>query len=483
MQIIIACFDYLYSPAKNEIDQLQKLPWLVLLLIKWVLVDEEYDTSGKRDLDANKFKKILQLLHDLGSTIRGPSQYAHHALFFRNVAYQQFLYQHSFGLACLARQSLLFGSVEDSHLFKREFVNLTGMSIECFVELALILLCRFINGKGYTISSQWFQTVRSYYTANEIEALLRSLSINLPDLRQKLLNLEGAGRRSSEFYEQTPFLRFPLLKVNGQYLCVYPNVLFRTLEHFIYDVLRSWDSNRFMAKFGDVFERYLEKGLIYAKVPHANEAVLKRELGGTGSVIDFLCHDRDSNILIDAKAVEMAYEGKVTHLPEIVKDKVKTSIIKAIEQAFDVLRRLQITNSKNPVIQHRKTNYLLVVTFKELYLMNGRNFYDAIAKDKLDEISEEYKGSPQIPLENMYFITVEEFDYLIEMIRLGKTSFEVALAKAKESDSDIKSRKFDFILHLSSWDNELKAPQYIQDEQDQLFNKIVQILEEQEHIS
>lgn len=461
-------------------DQLQKLPWLVLLLIKWVLVDEEYDTSGKRDLDANRFRKILQLMHDLGSKIRGPSQYAHHALFFRNIAYQQFLYQHSFGLACLARQSLLFGSVEDSHLFKREFVNLTGMSIEHFVELALILLCRFINGKGYTISPQWFQTVRSYYTADEIEALLGALSINFPDLRQKLLNIEGAGRRSSEFYEQTPFLRFPLLKVNGQYLCVYPNVLFCNLEHFIYDVLRSWDSNRFMAKFGEVFERYVEKGLIYAKVPHVNEAVLERELGGTGSLIDFLCHDKDSNILIDAKAVEMAYEGKVTHLAEIVKNRVKTSIIKAIEQAFDVLRRLQITNSENPAIRQRSTNYLLVVTFKELYLGNGKNFYDAIAKDKLDEISEKYGGGPQIPLENMYFITVEEFDYLIEMIRSGKTSFEGALAKAKESDADMRSRKFDFFLHLSSWDNELKPPQYIQDEQERVYDKIVQILREQE---
>jgi hypothetical protein len=179
----------------------------------------------------------------------------------------------------------------------------------------------------------------------------------------------------------------------------------------------------------------------------------------------------------------MAYEGKVTHLPEIVRDRVKTSIIKAIEQAFDVLRRLQITNSKNPVIRHRNPNYLLVVTFKELYLGNGRNFYDAIAKDKLDEMSEQYRGSPQIPLENMYFITVEEFDYFIEMISSGKTSFEGALAKAKESDSDTRSIKFDFFLHLSSWDNELKAPQYIQDEQDRLSANIFQIFREQEHTS
>jgi hypothetical protein len=483
MQIIKACFDYLYSPTKSELDQLQKQPWLVLLLIKWVLVDEQYATSGKRDLDAKKFMKILQLMHDLGSKTRMPSEYAHYALFFRNISYQQFLYQHTFRIACLARQSLLFGSVEDSHLFKREFVNLTGMSIERFLELALILLCRFIDGKGHTISSQWFQTVRSYYTANEIAALLRALSINLSDLRQTLLNLERAGRMSSEFYEQTPFLSFPLLNVNDQYLCVYPNVLFRALEHFIYDVLRLWDSSKFMAKFGEAFERYVEKGLHYAKVPYAKEAILKRELGGTGSVIDFLCHDKDSNILIDAKAVEMAYEGKVTHLPEIVKDRVKPSIIKAIEQAFDVLRRLQITDSQNPVIRQRNTNYLLVVTFKELYLGNGRNFYDAVAKDKLNEILEEYRGSPQIPLENMYFITVEEFDYLIEMIRSGTTSLEGALAKAKESDSDMGSRKFDFSLHLSSWDNKAKAPQYIRDEEELIFNKIVKILGEQEYKS
>lgn len=231
-----------------------------------------------------------------------------------------------------------------------------------------------------------------------------------------------------------------------------------------------------MAKFGETFERYIENGLSYANVKYVSEDILSRELQGTGSLIDFLINDDDVNILIDAKAVEMAYQGKITHLADIVKDRVKTSVIKAIEQSFGVVSRLKQTRSSNPVIKYKDINFLLVVTYKELYLGNGRNLYDAIAKNKLDKILTKYGNLLQIPLENMYFITIEEFDYLIEMIKLGKTSFKTALMKAKENDSDVMSRKFEFLQHLRSWDENFTAPKYIQDEADRIFSKIKNIL-------
>lgn len=476
LQVISACINYLKSTSKNQIEQLKKCPWLVLLLIKWVLIDEEYSSPGNKKLENDNFMKILQMVHDIGAKIRMPSEYDHYMLFLRNLAYQQFLYQHSFSINCLARQKILFGTVEDSHLFKREFFKLTGISIENFLDLSFVLLCHFIDEKEHTISSDWFNPIESCYPRIEIDNLFRALSLNLVDLKQALIKTEGRKRTSHEFYEQTPFLKFPLIKIGEKYVCIHNNILFRSLEHFIYDTLRAWDSNKFMAKFGETFERYIENGLSYANVKYVSEDILSRELQGTGSLIDFLINDDDVNILIDAKAVEMAYQGKITHLADIVKDRVKTSVIKAIEQSFGVVSRLKQTRSSNPVIKYKDINFLLVVTYKELYLGNGRNLYDAIAKNKLDKILTKYGNLLQIPLENMYFITIEEFDYLIEMIKLGKTSFKTALMKAKENDSDVMSRKFEFLQHLRSWDENFTAPKYIQDEADRIFSKIKNIL-------
>jgi hypothetical protein len=238
-----------------------------------------------------------------------------------------------------------------------------------------------------------------------------------------------------------------------------------------------------MDKFGDIFERYVERGLVYSGVPYVTEKTLSKELNGDGKVVDFLINDGDSNIFVDSKAVEMAHQGKVTHLANIVKDRVKTSIIKAIEQAFDVLRRLKETNTSNSIIKHRKNNYLLVVTFKELYLGNGQNLFDAIAKDKLQELIENYQDSPQIALENMYFITIDEFDYFVQLIKDGKITFASGLSKARESDREAKNKKFDFTLHLRSWDTEQKPPIYVQNEADMLFSKIETTFRNTEGIS
>ena len=483
LQLIDSCINYLYSPTKNEIDQFRKQPWLILLLIKWILIDDQFSTSGKKELTQNKFNKILQMMHDIGAKIRMPSEYSHHTLFFRNIAYQQFLYQHPLNLACIARQKILFDKVAETHYFKKEFTNNTNLSIGRFIELGLILLCRYIVDTKPIVTSHWFDTIKPHYSSEEVNSLLKLTSVDLRNIRSRLLQYEPNKRSSHEYYEQTPFINFPLIKVENKYICVYPNILYRTIEHFIYDSLRERNSTKFMAKFGDIFERYVEKGLLYSGVPYVAEKALIKELGGKGNVVDFIINDGESNVFVDAKAVEMARQGKVTHLANIVKDRVKTSIIKAIEQAFDVLRRLKETNSSNPIIRHRDNNFLLVVTFKELYLGNGQNLFDAVAKDKLRKLIEKYKDSPQIPLENMYFITIDEFDYFIQLIKDGKTTFASGLSKAKESDREAKTKKFDFTLHLRSWETDQKPPIYVRKEADLLFAKIETILRNNERLS
>ena len=225
LQIIDACIDYLYSQTKTEIDQLQKNPWLVLLLIKWVLIDDLYSTSGKKNITFEKFNKILQMMHDLGAIIRMPSEYSHHILFFRNIAYQQFLYQHPLNLNCLARQKILFDKVSDTHFFKQQFTNKTGLSIEHFLELGFILLCRYIDDFKPIVTFHWFDTVESHYSDAEVQNLLKIISVDINELRIRLLKSEDKKRNSREFYEQTPFLNFPLIKLDRKYICVEQKVL------------------------------------------------------------------------------------------------------------------------------------------------------------------------------------------------------------------------------------------------------------------
>ena len=241
-----------------------------------------------------------------------------------------------------------------------------------------------------------------------------------------LINSEGRKRRSQEYYEQTPLLEYPLLYDNGVYISFYPAILYRSMENYVYDRMRRHDASKFMDKFGEIFERYIDKTLQYSGVNYIRENDIVNLVGYSGNLIDFVILESDANIYIDAKATEITYSGKVSHLSRVLKDKTKDSVLKAIKQAHYVMNNIHDKN--NPTGKDK--NYLLVVTFKDMFLGNGRTFYETVAKDKMDEIYSEYSGKMIIEPEDMYFISIEQFDVLTELVKKNLVNYKSAIEKA-----------------------------------------------------
>lgn len=472
--LIVGCLNYLHQPTKSDLEQIEKCPWLVLLLIKWILIDEQSFSTKKKIPSPQDFNELFQLVHDLGKHIRLPTQFDHHRLFFRCISFQQFIYQHGFSLSHLTRQIVLFSELQDNHLIKTQFRALTGIDLRIFLELALALLARFVEKDKYSISADWFATLRNKYSRQVVNNFLSSLSISLEDARVTLRNQDNKRRPASEYYEQTPFIEFPLLRNGEQYICINQKILFRCIEHFVYDKLRAWNPEIFMNKFGPMFEKYVERAIQYTELPYVNEEGVKKIIGSEGNLIDFVVSDGDANIFIDAKAVEVGYLGKVTHLAEVVRGKTETSILKAIKQAHDVIYRLQQLKNNNSALQSKNNNYLIVVTYKELYVGNGQTFYESVAKDKIDEIYSHYNNAQTINLENMYFLDIEDFEFFVEGIRSKQIGFVEGLEKAKADDSDFNTMKFAFEQHITSWKIKLELPSYLQD----AFSRIVTQYEE-----
>jgi hypothetical protein len=105
-----------------------------------------------------------------------------------------------------------------------------------------MLITRYLDEANPVVSGHWFSPIRKEYSPREVDAFLAALAVPFTDLPMELRKHDQANRRSFEFYEQTPFLRFPLVRRSENYWCIYPNVLYSTLEHFIYDRLRGWDA-------------------------------------------------------------------------------------------------------------------------------------------------------------------------------------------------------------------------------------------------
>jgi len=417
---------------------------------------------------------MLQSVHDLADKLRLPNEYDHHTLFFRNIAYQQFPYQIDFGYRHLSRQSILFSDLPENHLIKEQFKELTGVGVEDFLDLSWIAVVWFISGDETLLPNNWFDSFKGEYSMETIESYIKAISIHIGDARKFLKESDDGRRRASEHYEFTPFINFPLLQGPNGYLVTQTNILYRCIEHYIYDRLRQWDAARFMDKFGDMFERYAENAIQYTGLAYHSEKDIRGALGEDGNQIDFIIHEDTSNVFIDTKGVEMNYQGRVTHSASFLKDKTGPSVLKAIKQAHDVIKKLH--DAAECGIQAQASNYLLVVTFKEFYLGSGRNYYEIVAKEKMDEIYANYAGYPVIPPENMYFITIDDLDFVCEMLKTGEVSLSGIIDIAKAADKKPESRKFDFKQHLHGMPVDIETPSYLVEKKEQIFDKLERLL-------
>ena len=439
---------YLYAPAKSKFDRTSRQPWLIMLLIKWAFLDVlSKKPMGRPSITQGQLQGLLQKVLDLTDSDRMPNEYEDLRLFFRALAYQQFFYQADGKLVDIARQETIFAKVPENHYFKTKFLKGVGLSIESFLRLSFALLAS-VGKQGMVLSREQLFALCPPFSPIEVDAFLRAVSVEVNDLNQTLTATDVDGRGPGEFLQQTPFLRFPLVKVGNQYWCVSPHVLSRSLGHFVYDYLKRDDVNSFNAPFGKAFESYVGKWLRKSKLPMVDENELMRGLSGQGGVVDFLVADGDSNVLIDAKGVEMAQRGMAALRKGDVRRATETSLLKAFKQGHEVVSRLPSVNSKNPVISQRSKNYLLAVTYKELYIGNGRTLAGVVGNAELDKIRANYALEHQIPIENIYFLTIHEFEELMDMVGCGKVGFVEFLERAKLADSSPDTQKFTFEMHL-----------------------------------
>lgn len=448
--IFMSCMDFLITPVNNPINQIKKRPWNIFLLIKWIYSDSE-NPNPSNNITPYAFNKLRKYMYDLTMYVKPLNEYENLDLFFRHLAYQQFIYQKSLNLDQIHRQLVFFSTLNNNHYIKSTFYKLTGIKLVNFVELCLMLIGHFYVKKQNYVSENYFDNFIGLFGKNQIESYWKTISLSSNELCTFFRRYSSNNLRNpSEFYEQTPFTNKPLIKFDSNYICLDQHLLFLFVENYFYDLLKSNDAKNFVPKFGPIFENYVKKTLIYSELNFFHEEELKKILKPKNKIIDFVIVERKANIFIDAKAVEMSYNGKYSSNKTDIERCSNKSVIKAIHQAHDTNQ--SIWETKNPKIQFQDNNYVLVITFQEMYLRNGLFYYKNISDKKVDKIISNYKQNLLIPLENIYFITLTDFDNLIEYVKNKKVTISSVIEYAKQNDfdDDPMKQKFHFSQHLHS---------------------------------
>lgn len=472
IEIVSACIKKLNEKPIDYIQYLRNYPtWRLLLLIKWTLLYGDYVAPSRKKLTVNNFNYLMNLMHNFEGTLRHPSEYENIFLFLRNMAFQQFWLQHEFNIATCSRQNMLFGRLKDNHPFKQQFIEKCGMTIREFIELAMMMMTRFTIEKMNYVTPEWFKAVANQYEIGTIKKFLDLLSVDFNSLKDKLIREKQDNRKVSyEAYEMSPLRDTPILYYPPRYYPFSKELLGSCLEHFIYDLLKDENHNEFMNSFGPIFESYVGYCISKTKVKFYSEKELAEILPSVGKLVDFLIIDKDNKVFIDAKGVEMAYLGMVGHQPEIITDKTRTSIVKGIQQGLETASRLAAVGQLDGIDLTSGKNYLIVVTYKSMYVGNGMDFYQYVAKDLLDRTIKQEGYDLKIPFEHMYFMAIDEFELFTGGISSGEFELSELLEYAVKSDSLPQYNKFVFSQHIFEKHPNIKIPAWLVDESEYLLD-------------
>jgi hypothetical protein len=456
--LIDCCLMLLAENDSASLDEFKEpLPWKILLFIKWVLIESiSSPDSGKepQNYEIISLFKSLDRCYELYESVSLPKEDKGWHFLFRKLAFEQFPFQKPINRCVLARQNLLFGYLELQHPIRRKFFERAGIELTSFLDLAFVLVGIELISANRIVAESSFRLLAKYYPENTINKFLQLISADLLTIRRYLNDLQTKHNPKTEhqLFEMSPLKRYPLLNKGTQYCPYSKRLLYISMQHWVYDMLRDNEHERewFGSQFGPLFERYVEE-VITSMSPHViTEDNLKQKLGKKykGKFVDFVVLDDDSKVFVDAKGVEMSYLGQVSNNPDDIARAIDSSIIKAIKQANSLIDRIRQFRVINDIeMPSNGENFLLVITYKDLHVANGRALR-VLLPELIEELCQRYNS---IPIENMYFMSIDEFEMLAQAVNEKKIGLVESLRRARIADNETHSRKLMFSQHLENW--------------------------------
>ncbi len=470
----------LHHPDAGQIERLQDFEiWNLLLLVKWtILYGSSTDKYGVKPVTNYEIIQLMNRLKDLSAYVRQFNSLGDIYLFIRATAFQQLWIQRKEYIGFdAARQFLLFGKLDKNHAFQDWFELTTGVSMQDFMELSWGLYARVLGDRNWSVTEDYFSTVEDKYQANTVSRFLHSISHTVLGarewLRQHDANIPQSIRAVEfEYFQPTPFARYPLIRHEENYFVISPDLLLNCLTELVYDLLKSDYGGKFVNRFGRLFEELVRKSIQSVTDRYLTESDLKRHFKNRPNqrLIDFIVVSDDCNVFVEAKAVTMSVRGMVTDQPRTVRSQTKP-VLDGIEQAYAIADALPTGEEVCGLRLGKRDNYLIVVTFKDLFLGNGQLYRDHIAPTQTDKIISKYGGEELIPMSNVFIVSIDDFDTLLGSVRNGTKSLvdylESAASRVRASGDWVSFRQL-----VLAEGNGLTMLPYLEEASDELYRSI-----------
>ncbi|MDA3907230.1 MAG: hypothetical protein PF484_14250 [Bacteroidales bacterium] len=462
MSLIQLCSIKLHEIENKHITEWEGwLPWNLVLLIKWSV---EYGGKQYPTREATKtvVTKLINLMNDLPSEnvflkdngIGGLQK------FVRTTAFQQFWYQTRLNSWELSRQYLLFCEIPPEHPIQKNFADNHGLDTRKFLELCLLLWTWIGKNQNNIVFKPSVLSSVTNFTTDEILTFLNSISLTLDGL--KIYLNERRQRIENPYFqltEVTPLTRFPLLRDDqGNYLVYSRRVFERTITSIFYDTTKNTGGSPLAEQFASLFEKYIDQNISSLSSTYYSEAELYKEFVKE-KVTDFLLPFDDCTVMLEAKAIEMRPTVQVYPGNKQLGRELRDSVVKAAYQGFSLAN--EITKKYDDLaIPCRDSFFLVVVTYRDLFLGNGQDMWEEFLGDLVVPFLEEnHIDQKLIPPEHIVVLTIDDLDSLLSVVWTGLDSIPNILKEMVKNNSERSTMKYSFSMHLDQYrQDNLKLP-------------------------
>ncbi|TXT21546.1 MAG: hypothetical protein FD134_2673 [Gallionellaceae bacterium] len=448
--VVRIAMQFLGEPTASKFEDLQRAPWQVLLLVKWICQDKLANDLSGEDIPQAAFNDLRQKLWELPERVNlGIRDTLPGQLFFRQLIHPQIGFQRHLSRG-FVREAALLAQQSEKHPLRSLFEAKVGISVLDFLDISTATYAAILDGKR-KLDIGWFFPLRNVYGDSAIDAFISCISRTYPQAVEFCRALPRADTKvASEFYEFPVFSRYPFLRTGNMLECWHPAVFYRGIEGLVHSIL-SEEGKNYIDCFSKLFEVHVVTEAQKLGVPFLDEAALRTLVPSEIKVPDGLLSFPNCNIFIESKAGLFDESVMTVGHSEIFANKTK-ALRTAIKQGMSASAGLRSEKRAPSQVLDANRDYLLIVTNKELSAGRGTALLSMYPPDTFNNHTSEL--TQFLPLSNIYVLSIEDFERLISGVSSTEFSMPSFLDNSVEADKNADSAVHFFEQHL----DRLKVP-------------------------
>lgn len=443
--IVTGAIDVLGDSSSDPVAELGKGPWLTMLIVKWACQDRYPGGAHMPSVSRAQLDDLRQRLWDFPERLdRADRDTMPPELFLRRLMRAQLGLQRRFSKS-FVREAALLAEQPAGYRLRKLFREKTGFDVLEFIDLSLATFTKIAKGER-AFGDSFLSSLHPAYTPEVVSSFQRSIARTFPELVAFCRSLPDADRKvASEFFEFPALTRYPFFRTGSTMICWHPAVFFRGLEGFVHSVLGE-EGQQYIQPFSRLFERHVVSEAQKVPARFLGEDALRACIAADTQVPDGLLSFPGCNVFVESKSGLYPEPVMTAGNSEIFAHKTR-AVTKAVGQAWATSVSLREERRAPPEVLDADTDYLLIVTNKELGASKGTALASMYPEGTLDYPSAE--AEKLLPLERIYVLAIDDFERLTNAAANGPIELPAFLASCVHDDAEPRTARHLFEQHLN----------------------------------